>query len=68
MPSKTPGQIAVELGPEFDRLIEADLDDPAQRNELIQFLWDNKMGLLRMTQGYAALTFDLNAEVTLRGE
>ena len=58
MPSKTPRQIATELAPKFDWLIEANLGDPEQRNELIQFLWDNKMKLLRLTQSYAALTVD----------
>ena len=46
-------RIARELAPELDRLINAQLESRPKANaaeELRQFLWDNKVGILRVLQ------------------
>ena len=55
-------QIAVDTAPELDRLIKVCLGDPKQRDELVMFLWDNKVEMLRVMEGYIALSGQFRAD------
>lgn len=55
--SLTHQQMAADIAPRLDALIDAfllDMKKPKKRRELREFLWDNKVGILRVLQ-WAAL-------------
>ena len=49
---RTLKQLAREIASELDRLITGaiEIGDPEDTDKLTTFLWDNKIGLLRITQ------------------
>lgn len=52
---RTLKQLAREIASELDRLITGaiEIGDPEDTDKLTTFLWDNKIGLLRITQALA---------------
>ena len=52
---RTLKQLAREIASELDRLITGaiEIGDPEDTDKLTTFLWDNKIGLLRITKALA---------------
>lgn len=52
---RTLSELAREIVPELDRLITGaiEIGDPEDTNRLTMFLWDNKIGLLRIAEAMA---------------
>ncbi len=50
-------RVAAEIAPDLDRLIDKAgyIGDPEDRDNLVTFLWNNKIGILRVLQAVAAL-------------